>query len=209
MPDCDICLFGPRSFFDLHGGEATVTGRLIIMRLPANHIVDIPIVSSTNLPVVFQPQPTLEEQDTYGPHLLSSVFANTLHLTGLAKPVCCKTLADVTNHSLSGPQRELILWHTKLCINMNHVQQLMCDHHYKIPDVEDVVLPPILFTMNVTSCSCSVPHCLACGLSTQKLCSTNVKTSCAIPAKDGIFKFNQYEPGDRVFTDQFVVHTPG
>ena len=28
-------------------------------------------------------------------------------------------------------------------------------------------------------------------------------------AKEGILKFNQYEPGDKVFTDQFVVHTPG
>jgi hypothetical protein len=27
--------------------------------------------------------------------------------------------------------------------------------------------------------------------------------------KDGILKSNQYEPGNRVFTDQFVVHTPG
>jgi hypothetical protein len=39
--------------------------------------------------------------------------------------------------------------------------------------------------------------------------STNVKTSCAIPGKDGILKFNQYEPDDKFFTDQFVVHTPG
>ena len=140
---------------------------------------------------------------------LSSIVANTLHLSGLAKPVCCKTVADVSNRNLSGPQRELIQWHSKLCINMNHVQELMRDRHYKIPDDADLVLPPILFTKNVTACSCLVPWCLACGLSSQKLCSTIVKTSRAIPAKDGILKSNQYEPGDKVFTDQFVVHTPG
>jgi len=48
-----------------------------------------------------------------------------------------------------------------------------------------------------------------CGLSSQKLCSTNVNTSRAIPAKVGILKSNQYEPGDKVFTKQFVVHSPG
>ncbi len=183
MPDCDIRLFSPQSYFNIHGGEATVTGRLVIMHLPNDHIVDIPINSSSNLSVVYQPQTTLEKQDTYGPHLLSSVVANTLHLTGLAKPVCCKTVSDVTNHNLSGPHRELILWHTKLCINMNHVQELMCDRHHKIPDSEDVVLPPILFTKNATSHSCSVPCCLVCGLSTQKLCSSNIKTSRTVPGR--------------------------
>jgi hypothetical protein len=118
-------------------------------------------------------------------------------------------VADVSNKNLSGPQRELIQWHSKLCINMNHVQELMSDRHYKIPYNADLVLPPILFTKNATARSCSVPWCLACGLSSQKLCSTNVKTSRAIPAKDGILKSNQYEPGDKVFTDQFVAHTPG
>ena len=70
-----------------------------------------------------------------------------------------------------------------------------------IPDGNDLVLPPILFTKNATAQSCSVPWCLACGLSSQTLCSTNVKTSRTIPAKDGTLKFNQYEPDDKIFTN--------
>jgi hypothetical protein len=92
---------------------------------------------------------------------------------------------------------------------MNHVQELMREWYYKIPISDDLVLPPILFTKNATARCCPVLRCLACGLSAQKLCSPNVKTSHAIPAKDGIFKFNQYGPGDKVFSDQFTVHTPG
>ncbi len=118
-------------------------------------------------------------------------------------------MADVSNKYLSGPQRELIQWHSKLCINMNHVQELMRDRPYKIPDDADLVLPPILLTKNAIARSGLVQRCLACGLSSQKLCSTNVKTSRVIPAKAGILKSNQYEPGDKVFTDQFVVYTPG
>ena len=78
-----------------------------------------------NLPVIPHPQPTLEEQDNFGPHLLSSIVANTLLLSGFAKPVCYKTVADVSNKNLLGPQRELIQWHPKLCININLVQELM------------------------------------------------------------------------------------
>ncbi len=85
----------------------------------------------------------------------------------------------------------------------------MRDCHYKIPNSDNLVLPPILFTKNATTHSCLVPRCLACGLSTQKLDSTHVKTSCPIPEKDGILKFKQYKPGNKVFSDQFVVHTPG
>ena len=151
MPDCDICLFSPQSYFNLHGGDVMVTACSNEMCLPDTHVVDIPIHATLNLPVIHCPQPTLEEQEKFGPHLLSSVVANTLHLAGLAKPVCCKTVADVTNNNLTGPQRELIQWHSKLCINMNHVQELMRNRHYKISDDDDLVLPPILFTKNATS----------------------------------------------------------
>ncbi len=47
-------------------------------------------------------------------HLYDSFDANTLHPSGLAKPVCCKTVADVSNNNLEGPQRELIQWHSNL-----------------------------------------------------------------------------------------------
>ncbi len=54
------------------------------MRLPGKHAVNIPIDSTVNLPIIPHSQPTLEEQDNFGPHLPSSIVANTLHLSGLA-----------------------------------------------------------------------------------------------------------------------------
>jgi hypothetical protein len=50
----------------------------------------------------------LEEQDKYRPHLLSSFVSNILDLPGLAQPIYYKTVSDVTNHNLLGPQRELV-----------------------------------------------------------------------------------------------------
>ena len=57
--------------------------------------------------------------------------------------------------------------------------------------------------------SCSTPKCLSCQLFKQKLWSTGVKTTKSVIEKDGVLKFNKYEPGDLDFLDQFNVHTPG
>ncbi len=73
MPDCDIRLFSPQSYFKLHGGDATITAHKVVMCLPDDHVIDIPIDTALNLSMVSSPQPTLKEQDKYGPRLLSSL----------------------------------------------------------------------------------------------------------------------------------------
>jgi hypothetical protein len=70
-------------------------------------------------------------------------------------------------------------------------------------------LTPILPTKHATTQSCSTPKYLSCQLSKQKLRSTGVKTTKSVIKKDGVLKFNKYEPGDLVFLDQFNAHTPG
>ncbi len=106
MPDCDIHLFSPQSYFNLYGGDATVTAWSVVMHLPDNHVVNIPFDPTVNLHVIPHPQPTFEEQDNFGPHLLSSIVANdTPNLSGLATLVCYKTVADVSNNNLLSPQR--------------------------------------------------------------------------------------------------------
>jgi hypothetical protein len=55
MHDCDIRLFSPQSYFNLHGGDATVTARSVMMRLPDNHVVNILIDPTINLPVIPHP----------------------------------------------------------------------------------------------------------------------------------------------------------
>jgi predicted metal-binding protein len=62
-------------------------------------------------------------------------------------------------------------------------------------------VPPILPTKHATTKSCPTPKCLSCQLSKQKLKSTGVKTSKSVIEKDGVLKFNKYEPGDLVFSD--------
>ncbi len=42
MPNCDIHLFSPQSYFQLHGGDANITAHKVVMRLPDDHAVNIP-----------------------------------------------------------------------------------------------------------------------------------------------------------------------
>ena len=238
MPECDIRLMSPQCYFQTHGGHAEMTEHMVTIHLPGvdKHIVEVPIDKVTNLPAIMQPQTSKDEQLQYGPHLLSTIIANTMLLDDIgrldqeqldnigrmvdpwwdlrecnpSKNRCYKTVADESNKNLTGPQRELLQWHWKLCTSTYHVQELMRERHYINPDSEsDVVLPPILPTKHATSKSCPVPKCLACQLSKQKLKSTGVKTSKTVIEKDGVLKFNKYEPGDLVFSDQFNVNTPG
>ena len=216
MPECDIRLMSPQCYFQSHGGHADVTEHMVTMYLPGadKHVIEIPIDKSCNLPVIMQPQTSHDEQLKFGPHLLSTVITNALHLDDIDNPtsipVCCKTVADDSNMNLTGPQRELLQWHWKLCTSTYHVQELMKERHYIISENEnDLILPPILPTKYATTRSCSVPKCLSCQLSKQKLRSSGVKTSKTVIEKDGVLKFDKYEPGDLVFSDQFNVHTPG
>ena len=53
------------------------------------------------------------------------------------------------------------------------------------------------------------PLCLACKLATAKIKSSDVVTSKTIASKEGALSRDQYEPGDNIATDQFVVKTAG
>ena len=120
-------------------------------------------------------------------------MANTPPLNGQGKPLFHKTVADATNHNLSGPQKELLQCHWKLGINVSHVQELMRERLYKVPGSNDIMIPSVLNTMHATSRYCSVLKCLACGISAQKLRSPNVKTSRQVKLKECVLKHNHYE----------------
>ena len=63
MPECDFSLLIPQAYFQFHGGNADIHDNMVSMNLPGvkKHIIDIPIDKNTNLPVILQPQTTLNE----------------------------------------------------------------------------------------------------------------------------------------------------
>ena len=125
------------------------------------------------------------------------------------KAMCCPCVGDDSNSNLTGPQRELLLWHWKLGISMTRIQALMVEHKAVDANKEEVIMPQVIKpTFKSTSC-CPIPLCTACQLATAKKRNPKVSTNKAIMEKQGILAANQYEAGDHVSMDQFVSQTTG
>ena len=229
-----IRLLSPQQYFKSHGGRAELSGNSVNWHLPNKAIIDIPIDERSNLPMIWNVSTTSSEQKDIGPHLIgmattfgdfevealsnsnggefrsqASIFDTISNKQASAFSTCFPCVADETNQQLTGPQKELLLWHWKLGINMQHVQELMHDRVFQDGDDEPIRLPPILPTKHVTTKSCSIPMCMSCELAKMRTRTPKVKVSKAIAEKEGVLSRDCYEPGDMVSSDQFNVHTAG
>jgi hypothetical protein len=117
-------------------------------------------------------------------------------------------VGDETNQQLTGPQKELLLWHWKLGVGMKHVQDLVRPRKYKVGD-EEITADPIIPTKHATTRCCPIPMCMSCELAKAKVRTTGTKTTSVKRERDGVIKTDCYEPGDMVSSDQFNVSTSG
>ena len=123
--------------------------------------------------------------------------------------MCCPCVGDDSNENLTGPQRELLLWHWKLGVSMSRIQQMMVEHEAVDMNNESVIMPQVIKPRYKTTSSCPIPLCAACELARAKKRNPKVVRQKAIAEKEGILAANEYMPGDFVSMDQFVVRTPG
>lgn len=218
MDTCDVRLFSPQAYFNLHGGHAYVDDKHVMMNLPDGNRVQIAVDPHSNLPQLSSAHTTQAERNEIGPHFMSAYIGarNKLQLHWIAGAALRRAtsrsvehVSNDTNRNLSGPQKELLLWHWKLCVNMRHVQELMRSWLYQLPDRDEVALPPIILTRHPTTRSCSIPLCLSCKFATLKTRTPKVRLYTPVEESEGVLKSNKYEPGDMVSSDQFDVAVPG
>ena len=84
-------------------------------------------------------------------------------------------VTDETNQNLTGPQKELLHWHHKLCINMHDLQTLMKPTCYKDDGERPVEFPPVIPTIYASTRNCPHPISLLGKLSKMK--SQGAKTA--------------------------------
>ena len=121
----------------------------------------------------------------------------------------CPCVGDDANKNLSGPQRELLLWHWRTGCSMRRVQQLMVEHEGISSNDESVIFPQVIKPKFKSTSSCPIPLCAACELARAKKRNPGVKKQQAIKERQDILACNQYQAGDFVSMDQYVVNTPG
>ena len=235
LPSADIRLFSPQTYHQLYGGTSELTGDNITMLLPkqsdysTRHDILIPIDrKSTNLPLVYNVSCSKTERTNIGPHLRSSLAKHKLnffkewnvdvdeheysfnsHFNNIAEMRCCPCVGNEDNYNLTGPQRELLLWHWKLGISMHRIQQMMVEHASTDRNNDQVVMPQVITPKFKTTSSCQIPLCTSCELARAKKRNPEVIKQQAIKEKEGILAADKYEAGDFVSMDQFVVKTPG
>jgi hypothetical protein len=145
LPLTDVRLFSPQIYHQLHGGHSVVNGNKVVMTFCKKEAsISIPIDrNTTNLPVVHN---SFVSKKVKREH--SSKFRSALHVTGLYAALDYFTnvsvdrnlstssrkqgpvssfpcVGSLNNKNLSMPQKELLLWHWKLGIEMQRLQAMM------------------------------------------------------------------------------------
>ena len=226
FPEADIRLESPQSLIRAMGGSghAVVNGWNIEWHLPDRRIIDIPIDPVTNLPLFTDFVCTSDEKKKFESESMESINQVCMpceekkndHFDQYERKKAlhhCTSVVDETNQNLSGTQRELLHWHHKLCLNMQDLQQLMKPQNVR--DQEGTIItkcPPVIPTKFKSTANLKrdqYPLCLSCKLATAKARSSDVITQKPVASKEGALSRDQYEPGDNIATDQFVVKTPG
>ena len=84
--------------------------------------------------------------------------------------ICCTSVADDKNHSISGAQKELLYWNQRLCLNIQYLQHLMKPHNVRYQEgniiTERPFTIPIIYKYTANLSRDQYSMCLACKLAT-------------------------------------------
>ncbi len=179
LPETDVRLFSPQTCHQIYGGYSEVYGQRVQMKLRTSTIAIGISRDLTNLPVVFDSFVTEKAKWALGAcmrsglcqmHLSALDFFGDIDqsfpllqtLSGQSSFPCFSCVGDPLNLNLTSPQRELLLWHWKLGINMHQVQALMRECTYEDPKGRHTILPPIIKPKFPSAKNCVIPACQSC-----------------------------------------------
>jgi hypothetical protein len=186
LPTADIRLFSPQTYHQMHNFSSTITAKEVVMHLKDHNIV-IPIDEGpSNLPMVWNPSVSAEEQREIGLNFvskldfcdlpgLSSMFqappppsmVDTFHHSsweGVWSDLICPCVGTNDNINLSGPQKELLTWHWKSGIGMQRIQEMMRETKAIDHDGRELILPPVITPTFASTPNCPIPMCHSCEL---------------------------------------------
>ena len=122
-------------------------------------------------------------------------------------------MVDETHQNLNNARKELLHWHQKLFINMQDLQQLTRPQNVPGQRGNSIVkrppVTPTIFESTARLLWDQYPLCLAYKLATAKVKSSDGITSKPVSSIEGALAWDQYEPGDNIATNQFIVKSAG
>jgi hypothetical protein len=236
LPSAEVRLFSPQTYHTLYGGHSVVGGDYI-EKFIDNLKIKIGIdKEASNVPMIHDCSVSAEEMKQHGPFIRSALpqYERKVDFLGgwssehykrwqmatqvvdmeyghycCSSGVCLPNVAVDSNANLSSAQKELLLWHWKLGISMQRIQELMRVVEVEEPDGRVSAMDRVICPRIRSAANCPIPMCQSCQMSRAKQRKPEVKKSKAVPEEAGALSREKYETGDFVSMDQYVVKTPG
>ena len=197
VPSSNIRLFSPQSYFGLHErGHAYLDHRKLIFTTADDRELEFPYNPCSFLPLMFLNHTVVQVGITGGIRRAltnSECFLN-------------HSILDNQNYNLSGPAKELLLWHDRLAhASCSWVQSLMRPTKGEV----GVKNPPLLSTKYQQTKSISPPKCAGCQLAKQHRSSANSQVTSNIPERERAIRRSATAAGDQVSIDLYSSPEPG
>ena len=199
VPDATIRLFSPQTYFQEHdAGSCIIEARRTSLTLADGSTLEFPYQANNNLPMMLPAEP-LNVGLTYEDcQFLGSNTTLQSHLS----------VADEVNQNLTTSQRELALWHWRLChAHWKWVQKLFARRRPTREDPDEET-SPILEAKAPKVSSCPNPLCAACQLGKQARRTPNQGVTQGQRPQMAIRR-EDLDPGVKVSCDQYISAMPG
>ncbi|KAI2509575.1 hypothetical protein MHU86_4836 [Fragilaria crotonensis] len=158
-----------------------------------------PIDPRSNLPVALAKLPCHQDGQCSSP-----TTSPPTCISCQRQSIASLSVFDETNQNLTGAQKELLLWHSRLGhLGFSHVQRLMRPRDIERlsssskPTSADACLVP----KHPSTRTCQPPLCAACQIARAKRRSTDVSTTTV--HSEQLLKIGDLQPGGRVSIDQY------
>jgi hypothetical protein len=102
-------------------------------------------------------------------------------------------VSSEANRYLSSAQKELLLWHLRLGISMQRVQELMRVVEVKEPDGTISTMDRVITPRIKSAAYCPIPLCQSCQLARAKQWKPKVTCSKAVAKAEGVISSKKYE----------------
>ena len=200
VPEATIRLNSPQTYFqENQGGCCTLDHSQLTFTTAKGNILRFPYHPMSNLPLMYPDQS------------IGTAGLTAHHVLNLSSDPKLKdrinSLLLEENYNLTQDQKELLLWHYRLChAGLGWIQDLM-KHRKDIVggDAEE----PVILTKGKKTRSCPHPKCAACQLSKQYRKTPDSSTVHANPDREMAIRRGDLQPGDCVSMDQYVCKVPG
>jgi hypothetical protein len=184
LPTAEIRLFSPQTYHTLYGGHITVMGDRVEMYVDQFQVGIHIDRQSSNAPMVYNCNVSAKEMRDHGPYIRSalpqyerkvdclggwsednfkhwqiSTIAINSEFDHYSRGMCLPNVATNDNKNLSSAQKELLLWHWKLGIGMQRIQELMRVNQVEEPDGATSTMDRVITPQIKAAANCPIPVC--------------------------------------------------